>query len=200
MALRARFRELNKAAAKDRRRGIPAPGTTALLLQVIHARLKEWKVEKEAKDAIERKQIRRVRRLSAASMKSEKVASSESTRPTSSRTTSRASSISSATSSSGSQSSLESEPQAEPGGDTPKPFKKFKISARLEDTIFPHISYDKAKSLVWRRKVSEREARRATEAAIAIGTSASSSTVAPTATGLRSGAPKEWRSPVFNIT
>jgi hypothetical protein len=171
MALRAHWTKVSKKAERDVRRGLSAPGATARFLQVAQERLKVWTAKKTVRDVATRREIRRFRRLSAASDISNR---------------------------SGVSDSSAADPLPEPRGAKPKAFKKFRVSSRLKDTLLPHVSYDKTKSLVWRRRRTEDSARRTDEAVAAIKTAAK--TVSVKATGFSSNnTSKPWRSPVFNF-
>lgn len=73
--------------------------------------------------------------------------------------------------------------------------KKFKISARLQDTLMPTVTPNSDISWVYRRWRVEEAARRSARASTEV--ESGTHVLAATATGLRGGRP--WRSPVFSI-
>lgn len=175
-------RRLDKATPEAKLEVKDDDSATQRLYRIVAKRGQEIKKEMDAAKAVKRK---RTERLRSESIQRHDAAGPESPASTPSSST--------------------SEVNLPDAGDFPRaPIDKkkaFKISARLEEALLPHLSADAERSIVYRRWRAEESSRRANGAALAIERTTAG--VVPTATGLRGGAggkgaQKLWWSPVFN--
>lgn len=172
-------RDRLKAASKDidarRKEGEATPGTSGTLLRVLSDKMKE---------------IRQAKKLHAPVFAGEKGARDA---------------VQKADNEAAAGRSPEKQPhvvEPEPASDVEEPGgpprrKKFKISSRLEDTLLPTTTPNADESWVYRRWRAEEAARLSGRASAEM--EATTNVVAATATGLRLGSPRPWRSPVFTF-